>query len=67
MNPNYVFIRGQFFSVDYAKQHRKTCYELVKGVFLEKKSNIILYTCQLFRSQISEIFMWILAEFSKKL
>ena len=37
MNPNYVFIRGQFFSVEYAKQHRNTCCELVKGVFLEKK------------------------------
>ena len=67
MNPNYVFIRGQFFSVEYAKQHRNTCCELVKGVFLEKKSNIILYTCQLFGSQMREIFIWILAEFSKKI
>jgi len=68
MNPNYVFIRGQFFSVEYAKQHRNTCCELVKGVFLEKKkSNIILYTCQLFGSQMREIFIGILAEFSRKL
>ena len=67
MNPNFVFIRGQFFSVEDAKQHRKTCCELVKGLFLEKKTNIILYTCQLFGSQMGEIFIWILAEFSKKL
>ena len=40
MNPNYVFIRGQFLSVEHAKQHRKTCCELVKGVFLEKKIQI---------------------------
>ena len=68
MNPNYVFIRGQFFSVEYAKQHRETCCELVKGVFLENRnSNIILYIWQLFGSQMREIFIWILAEFSKKL
>ena len=40
MNPNYVFIRGQFFSVEYAKHHRSTCCELVKGVFLGKKNQI---------------------------
>ena len=40
MNSNDVFIRGQFFSVEYAKQHRSTCCELVKGVFLGKKNQI---------------------------
>ena len=67
MNPNYVFIRGQLFSVEYARQHRTTCCKLVKGVFLEKKSNITLYTCQHFGSQMREIFIWMSAEFSKKL
>ena len=32
----------------------------------EKKSNIILYASQHFGSQMREIFIWILAEFSKK-
>ena len=64
MNPNYVFNRGQFFSVEYAKQHRKTCCELVKGVFLEKKSNIILYNSEVKWVRFSQ---WILAEFTKKL
>ena len=35
-------------------------------VFRKKNSNIILYTCQLFGSQMRKFFIWILAEFSKK-
>ena len=31
MNPNYVFSRGLFFSVEYSKLHRNICCELVKA------------------------------------
>jgi len=68
MKPNYVFIRGLFFLCGIRQTAQEHMLRISERCVLRKKiSNIVLYTCQLFGSQMGEIFISILAEFSKRL